>query len=223
MSYANNPRDPDQFNRLFEQLTLQQQCEFMLKLAEHAHDRFHQRRDYEWKICFAIWTSLGTAAGLIISSTWKSNTFEIVGAACSVGLLLFAFVGCFSCWVHGAHGMDKRVREYWYRRLCDAGKLPPNADEEIPRSPGNYMEKRLTRALSKEPEERNLAERLVCCFVSRENYEFRRDFLHPLNIGQILVTVAFAGVFMGAVISKYGGSDTASQRSNISAEAHPTR
>ncbi|MBU0640239.1 MAG: hypothetical protein KKB50_15340 [Planctomycetes bacterium] len=37
------------------------------KLRAHSWDSFNRRRDYEWKVCLAIWTALLAFAGIAIS------------------------------------------------------------------------------------------------------------------------------------------------------------
>jgi hypothetical protein len=37
------------------------------ELARAARHRFDSRREYEWKICFALWTALATFSGFVLN------------------------------------------------------------------------------------------------------------------------------------------------------------
>ncbi len=186
------------------QLNVTQQCDYMLKLAQDAHNRFDQRRSYEWKICFAVWTSLGTASGLALRSEKWNPPLWFVFVTMIISLFIFlVFVFSFSLWVHGAHARDKRIRDYWYQCLEELGRLSLPGKSGVPESPGHYIERRLTRMYAENYSPVGWFERLVRSCIPARSWELWRDILHPLNLGQISMTFLFALLLASAVYSKY--------------------
>lgn len=190
------------------QLNVTQQCEYMLKLAQDAHNRFHQRRGYEWKICFAVWTSLGAASGLAIQSEkWNPPLWLAIAVAFIAFFIVLVFVFSFSLWVHGAHARDKRVRDHWYQRLEELGGLSPAGKGLVLKTSGHYIDRWLTRVFNKNYSPVNWRERLARSCIPEDNWEHWKDILHPLNLGQILMTFLLALLLASAVYSKHGRTD----------------
>lgn len=141
-------------------------ADYIHRMAKDAQQRFEERRQYEWRICFGVWASLGAAAGLVISAKdWAPGIVEVI-LAVAIGLGLFVvFCLFFSGWVHAAHAYDKAVRDHWLTELEKVVGVPSPARPTKP----NY----------------------------------HPAWQHPAALGQIFITLIFAILFAGAVLSKY--------------------
>lgn len=168
------------------------------KLAESARDRFKSRRDLEWRVTIGLWTLFGGGAGVAITArTWVPGLWEIVFAGICSTIVVAVYVITWIPWINKSHRKDSATSYYWesgvvlmLSHFIDEHKeLPPhlhppkNNDDLWPRmsdaSPGN-----VGGAANGVPREIT-------------------GTLHRAQWLQILVTVAFAVLFVAGLASKY--------------------
>lgn len=160
-------------------IDLSAKIEILHKLATDAQQRFQERREYEWKICFGIWTSLAAATGLVLNSSWKPGQVEFWGAVGIATTLCLTFIFFFSLWIHNAHAYDKDVRNHWQNQI---NELVLRFEASSCPQPRAAWTQRIIGKVLPDAE--------------------KCPWLHPISIGQVLVTIAFSTMFVGAVWSK---------------------
>lgn len=182
---------PDQPNAL-DRLTM------MWNLSSAARDRFKVRNETEWKICFGLWTGFGAAAGFVVNSTtWVPGwgvfwaTFGIVAAICVV----------FALWTVKRRKFDEQDAQtayFWESAI----------EKEIDR----YLHGELHPSTAKfslwwTPEKMKWV-RYGQGGAKRPDF----DLQHPGLVFQIVITVLFGILVIGAVGSVVGDKESTTRQ-----------
>ncbi len=107
-------------------MTDKEKADIFEKLAGAAWEQFKNRRSYEWKMAFGVWTAYGAATGLLFRLD-QSLPWWAALAATGIGAYpVYLFREVWMRYIKGAHGEDAGVQEFWEKELADlVGRTPP--------------------------------------------------------------------------------------------------
>jgi hypothetical protein len=101
-----------------------QKRDVYLRLADRAQHRFDQRREYEWKVNFGLWTAIGLALGFLLSADAPIDS-KMKWAAT---ILLAIIVLVYGYWISMLHVRARRDRDtsiHWEDQAIASLPKPP--------------------------------------------------------------------------------------------------
>jgi hypothetical protein len=110
-------------------------AEIFHRLAVAAWTRFANRRDYEWRMAFGIWTAYGVATGFLLNAAHPSLSSFIAVLATVIGLVPpYLFERKWIPWLNDAHRTDQNVERFWEHQLETLAGVPrpPSLEMEGP-------------------------------------------------------------------------------------------
>jgi hypothetical protein len=148
--------------------------------GQAAWERFKNRREYEWKISYGIWTACGIASGFLLSSSAAlSSLWQVVALTFAAIFVVVVYAFKWMPYVQQAHHLDQNFMVWCEEQaLASIGvsipeDLTPPHHFQLPPSP-NTLHDRF------------------------------RVIGHRAAISQILTTLLFAIIFILALWSRYG-------------------
>ena len=126
-----------------DKLTKKEEADLYLKLAESAQDRFHSRRETEWKVTVALWTLFAAStAAAITARVWHPTWIALMGLGLVIAVIVFFYWYIWLRYLAEAFRRDQRVSYHWESAVQDMLEVkipkrlePPFANTDSPSSP----------------------------------------------------------------------------------------
>jgi hypothetical protein len=157
-----------------------ERLEMLWNLSKAARDRFNVRNETEWKICFGLWAAFGAAAAFVLnSSVWKPS--HLAASLITAGVVVI--LAFFSWWTRVRRAFDEKDSQtayFWESAIeQDIGrtlhvKLRPGKETDVWLRSGDGEDK------SAPPSDKR----------------------HPGLVGEIVITIIFGLLPIGAVWSR---------------------
>ncbi|MCE7988096.1 MAG: hypothetical protein DYG89_43580 [Caldilinea sp. CFX5] len=93
-----------------------ERAEFIVRLSENAYRRYEYRAQNQWRVSTALWTGLGAAIGLIITSNLILTFMIRIGSIviCLALVMLYYF---WNQWIRTQNARDWGTHLYWESAL----------------------------------------------------------------------------------------------------------
>jgi hypothetical protein len=95
-----------------------ERAEVLENLREGAWESFNTRREYEWKVCLALWTAMAAFIGTLLTGKIElTRAPALMTIAVAMAILVLHI-----CWLSGlikAHAADKKVNLFFANTLTE--------------------------------------------------------------------------------------------------------
>jgi nitrogen fixation-related uncharacterized protein len=173
--------------------TTSERLEMMWNLSKAARDRFNVRNETEWKICFGLWTGFGVAAGFVVnSSAWRPGW----GVFAATTVIVLLILGVFVVWTIKRRQFDEKDSQtaYFWE---------------------SAIEQEIGTALHKELRPGKSDREWLRSGDDSKKFKPKYDWWHPGLWGEIIITVLFGVLVIGAVASVAGQPNEGKTTVNI--------
>lgn len=164
-------------------------AELYLKLADQAWKRFQSRRDMEWKTAIGLWTIFGVGASAVITARDWSPGWQEVGVSSILScLIIFIYWHLWLRELARTFTKDQMTSYFWETGVENElkEKLPAHLE---PKTGDDKLDRKWVRMGESIPRE-------------AEEPKETKAKLHPVQKTQLLTTILFALLFVGAMASR---------------------
>lgn len=163
------------------------------RLGKSAWERFENRRAYEWKIFFGVWTALGSAAGFSLGSEGGLSVWGSVLVSGVTLLIVCAVLGPWLRWLQQGNYRDSLTSYYW------TSAVEWQMEDHLPRDLRPSPTKKIRWLRYQGPQAENAE-------ISVHIPGWWECLTRPAVFGQVTITLALAVLFLAVIWGKTGSN-----------------
>lgn len=89
----------------------------IVELWKQPWQRISERRSYEWRVAFTLWTALAAFIGLVVTGRLSAPRQALVWAIKIIGLIVCVLHAWYLCGLGKAHDTDRHIAIHYERIL----------------------------------------------------------------------------------------------------------